>query len=404
MIEATVLVDPSSSLQALKNLVAWAKTLDLAYAWVASSGGSAEHWRVLPLDRVRRAILGIHFAQTEPYVLRELRDLGVLRVIADTGGVFHPKLIIGTKGTEARAIVGSSNLTTGGFAGNTEVNILLAGPIGDPALKQLAAFIDDQWSHPRAFEPDDPWFEEYERLYDNRPAPPQMGPKKKRGPSVVNKGEDLDLDWAEFVDLISQQERRALWTGLEIHVFDHPEGSYLQEVEGCQAAFAAEPSYAKMPEDDRKLVAGWGERTTGYYGYTRAAGNFKKLTRTKPEDVAVHLDKIPLSGPVTIAQARAYLAGIMGVTGVALGTATRLLCMKRPDRFLPANNASLLNISRVFGTTPNTVEKYLTLVGHIWTYPWILAPAPADVSGARLWRARVALLDAVFYEPPEYLK
>lgn len=99
----------------------------------------------------------------------------------------------------------------------------------DPALKQLASFIDEQWNHPPASEPDETWFEGYERLYESGQSPPKLGPKKKEGRRVVDKGEDLDLDWADFVELIGQQERRSLWTGGTVHVFDHPGGSYLQD-------------------------------------------------------------------------------------------------------------------------------------------------------------------------------
>ncbi len=399
MVEARVLVDPHATYRALKELVTWATTIDMAYAWAASARGSAMHWKVLPLQRVRRAIIGIHFAQTEPYVLRELQDHGVLRVVPDTGGVFHPKLILGVKGHLARALVGSSNLTTGGFGGNTEVNVLLSGDADNTALKKLASFVEEHWTHPRAFAPDQTWFEEYERLYEARPAPPTLGARRNKRPRVVQKEEDLDLNWADFVDLIGQQERRALWTGWRIRVFDHPEGSYLQEVEGCQAAFAAEPTYERMPEDDRKLVAGWGDRTAGYYGRMQGAGHFKHLTRQRPSEVGMHLDKIPTVGPVTATQVRTYLSGVMGLKGIALGTATRLLCMKRPDLFLPANSASLVKICRVFGTTPNTVEKYVALVERIWQFPWFSCPMPSAPAAARIWRARVALLDAIFYEP-----
>jgi len=107
---------------------------------------------------------------------------------------------------------------------------------------------------------------------------------------------------------------------------------------------------------------------------------------------------------VSAEDAKTFLHGALGVKGIALGVATRLLCMKRPDLFLPANNASISNIKRVFETTPNTSEKYMSLVERIWQYPWFSAPKPKDESEARLWRARVALLDAIFYEPPEYLK
>jgi hypothetical protein len=94
----------------------------------------------------------------------------------------------------------------------------------------------------------------------------------------------------------------------------------------------------------------------------------------------------------------------MSVKGVALGTATRLLCMKRPDLFLPANNASLVNLAAVFGSKPTTIDKYLDVIETIWSLPWQSAPEPKSSVERRIWAARVALLDAVFYEPPEYLK
>lgn len=54
-------------------------------------------------------------------MLRELHARQVLRVVEDTEGVFHPKILIATKGREARVLVGSSNFTSGGFGANTEI-------------------------------------------------------------------------------------------------------------------------------------------------------------------------------------------------------------------------------------------------------------------------------------------
>jgi len=39
--------------------------------------------------------------------------------------------------------------------------------------------------------------------------------------------------------------------------------------------------------------------------------------------------------------------------------------MKRPDRFLPANNASPASIRNTFSSTPNTIDKYLALTERI---------------------------------------
>ncbi len=386
-------------MEALRGLCEWAREISLCYAWAASSGGSAEHWSVLPRERLKRVVLGIHFAQTEPFVLQELRDLSVLRVVPDTGGVFHPKVLLARRGEEARALMGSSNFTLGGFSGNTELNVLLGGALADEPMVRIASFIDEQWHHPRAFEPDDGWMDDYTRLYESRPKPPKMGNGKK-ALKTVSAASELQIDWSQFAGLIGRQERRSLsGTNWTIHVFDHENGSYLQEIEGCQRAFRDSPDFQKMPVERRKLVAGWGGGSRGYIGNMSGAGYFKNLTGEHPAELSAALDEVPLKGTVSIAMARAYLEAAMSIRGVALGAATRLLTMKRPDRFLPANNASSRRIGEVFGKRPDSIEKYLKTIQQIWAFPWFLAPSPEDLNERRIWNARVALLDAVFYEP-----
>ena len=127
MVTVKTLRTPTELLAGMENLVTWAKDIHMAYAWASSSGGEADHWLALPIARVRKAVIGVHFAQTEPAVLYELREVGALRIFPDTAGLFHPKIIIGTKAGRARCIVGSANFTTAAFTGNVELSLALSG-------------------------------------------------------------------------------------------------------------------------------------------------------------------------------------------------------------------------------------------------------------------------------------
>jgi phosphatidylserine/phosphatidylglycerophosphate/cardiolipin synthase-like enzyme len=180
MVIVRALVTPAEVLAALQDAVAWCEGLYLAYAWASSGEGAAKHWKLLPLQKVRQAVIGVHFGQTEPLVLYELRDLGVLRVVPDSGGVFHPKLLVARKGSHARVLTGSSNFTAGGFAGNTEVNVMLAGSLGEEPIKKLIAFVDEQWKHPRSFEPSDEWLAQYGRRTPLGQARPRSRPRGRR--------------------------------------------------------------------------------------------------------------------------------------------------------------------------------------------------------------------------------
>lgn len=177
-----VLVTPYELAGALAGIVEWAEDIHMAYAWATSKGGQAGHW-TSTVDRVRRAVIGIHFAQTEPYVLRDLHRRQVVRVVEDTEGVFHPKVMVATKGGEARVLLGSSNFTSGGFEWNTEANVLLEGGAADPSVIKLVSFIDDLWA--RALVPDAAWLDAYEELHMARPKPPRAPRLASRQPLLA---------------------------------------------------------------------------------------------------------------------------------------------------------------------------------------------------------------------------
>jgi hypothetical protein len=131
---------------------------------------------------------------------------------------------------------------------------------------------------------------------------------------------------------------------------------------------------------------------------------FKSLTADHPEKIGKALDPIPREGKVSIGAARAYLQRVTALHGVGLGAATRLLAMKRPDRFLSANKASENRIRMLFEISPTSTDDYLDIITQVWEFPWWEAPLPDDKTEQRIWRARVAILDTIFYERPAYLR
>jgi len=390
---------PVSTLNALRGICEWADELHLGYAWCTSANGTAEHWDAIPLEKVRRALLGIHFAQTEPFVLRKFRRLGVLKIVDDTAGVFHPKLIIGTKAGEARALFGSSNLTVGGFAGNTELNTTMSGTTSESPLSDLIEFFDAQWIGPRAEEPDSAWLADYEHAWQARPKPkPVRRTKNPAGESMAVTLEQLTGQWIDYYELIKAQERRELARGGQVHVFDNANGSWLQEVENCNSAFGSLDSFANMPIDERKLIAGTGGKSRGYLGSMKGAGFFKQLVNTAPATLSRGLQIIPQRGDVSNEAIERFFETTSKIEGVGFGVATRLLTVKRPDLFISVNKSSRGRIKEVFGRAPATPTAYLALLRRIWAMPWYLSTRPNERNQQRVWDARVALLDAVMYE------
>jgi hypothetical protein len=394
----TVLSRREDHLSALRTLTEWADDLYLAYAWASSNLGRSAHWLALPLEKIRMALIGVHFAQTEPWLLERLHNQsGILRVVEDTAGIYHPKLIVGIRNRDARALVGSSNFTQGGFAANSELNVLIEGPRASKVISQLIEFVENEWQGPRSFVPDADWFLRYREAYDRRPRPPRIASPLGQIP-VVAKLRDLDVAWPDYYELIKAQERRTMANAAEIHVFDHDDGSYLQEAERCRHAFEQYASFARMPISARRLVAGLPPESSGYFGRMVGAGYFKQLVRLTPELLSEPLDGIPLRGTIERAQVEHCLKRLTALRGLSIATATRLLCMKRQDRFLPLNDANRRRIRELFGAVQNTVRGYADLQDRIAAFEWMHALEPLDVNERRVWHARAALLDALLYE------
>jgi HKD family nuclease len=388
------IIDSAESLlEQFKKLFVWSEEVDMAYAWASAQEGRSLHWKAMDLGKLRRAVIGTQFAQTEPWALRRLNDLpDRLRVAISSEGTFHPKVAIGRRKDEIRAIVGSANLTSAAFSRNTELNILLSGTASDPELRRLISFVHASWN--MASVVTEEWLARYELAWRNRPKVSGLVPNavlEVTGPS------SLQMSWDSYFDLVQKQEGRKLTSGYSISVLgEHP--SYEVELDRAQAAFNAHMKYEAMPPEHRKLVVGTGPLSSGLLGTMRAAGFAKALVNREPEKIGRYLDPIPLVGEVPIELVAATVEGLTSLHGVSIGVASRLLAAKRPDLFVSVNNGSKPALSRLLGRNVDTSEKYVDLLKLVWSTDWHASATPEDIRQRRVWKRRAAMLDSALYE------
>jgi HKD family nuclease len=121
----------------------------LATAFARMTGWNHLKSSVLETAAQMRLLTGLDFMQTEPKLLREWlrlagRNAGIQAKLASSGSTFHPKVLI-VKARDPHsnfAIVGSGNLTHGGFCTNTECSIYTDHPA---TLAILTEWFDRCW-------------------------------------------------------------------------------------------------------------------------------------------------------------------------------------------------------------------------------------------------------------------
>ena len=225
-------------------------------------------------------------------------------------------------------------------------------------------------------------------------------PDVKRGPLPSSRatggGEvPLHLSWEEYLRLL--RKRRA-----KTHDFDtHPDGqSYVDVVTDLHRVFIRRRKFSRMNEDERRDVAGLRADRTAYFGTTYASGVFSHRVLETPEAFDPALDAIPSGGPVTRTQFDVFAKRIrihpkLGRPGLG----SRLLAMKRPDIFLCMNKPNRKGLAESFGFTQTelrTYDGYWALHEILRRTPWFKTHRPRGIEG-KIWDARVALVDAIFY-------
>ncbi len=394
-----LLAEPSAFLAALDDLVTWSEQLDLAYAWMDSNGGTTDAWELLDETKIRRAVVGVHFGRTEPYAVEYLHRAApdAVRIIEDRDGTFHPKVIVGTRKSKRRAIIGSSNFTRGGFETNTELNVVIEGGHGDKFFRDLDFAIGDYWRKAKPVTPES--LDRVKRAWKNRSKPTKtriLAVEHNRACRDLPK--TLDFGWPEYVTLLESQRRRHPGLRLSAAARDSDQHSYLGEARRARELFAQKKPYAKLDYPDRRLIAGFGPNA-GYFGSTGGNGVWKNLVREHAARIGRIIDPIPLRGKIQYSLVKQAFQAAEKLDRVKMGCTTRLLCMKRPDLFFPVNAGNRRLMRKMLGGVPRNADEYIELLERIHAFAWFKSGKPEDEYDRELWSNRVGLLDAVFYDP-----
>lgn len=116
--------------------------------------------------KIIKSVVGLHFYQTSPEFIQRFIEIANIqynkRMSTD---VFHPKAyLFYNSDSEWEAIVGSSNLTGGGFGRNIECNVLMSSKEDSNTIyKSIKKFTQESWSKS---EPIGDFLEKYNEKYN----------------------------------------------------------------------------------------------------------------------------------------------------------------------------------------------------------------------------------------------
>lgn len=379
----------------LKRLIKKYPHIAIATAW-ASAKTDVFEALVQHKERIARAVIGTHFYQTDPDVLDRFVGSKKVKFMLQPDGVFHPKVYLFWSRDAWEVIVGSPNLTVGALTKNSEVSVLITSDDCRPELKaEIADVINGYWAEAETVSRQDA--DNYRRLWklktrELKKVADIYGDRKTSKPAVQSSV--MPMDWASYLAEVKKDTT-------------HGFRERLAMLKAVREQFDQHEHFNNIPRDARLGIAGLGGETIPnpkWFGSMTGAGKFYSLINKGHEAFSLALDEIPRVGEVRkehfdryiTEYKKAYPEGRDG-----LGTATRLLSMKRPDVFLCVDSKNLDRLAKDVGMVKAGLdyERYWEeVVLRLMQSPWWQSPEPRNATERAVWQARAAMLDAIFYD------
>lgn len=371
-----------------------------ATAW-ASSSSTLFKDLLTNRSKIQKIVVGIHFYQTHPDFIEAFLDDKKVHFIQQPEGTFHPKMYLFTDNSDKwEIIIGSANFTNEAFSRNTEASLLLSNKDNSShrVYSNSLKFIDKTFASGKIFNKSDldkyriTWKIQRQKL---KSLSGQYG-SKRRKPKPIYKVPMTNRSWEEFMNEVRNEPTHELERRLRV-------------IEIAKELFESVNHFSELTEDQRKFIAGIpnkldvdGAEYWEYFGSMKGAGIFKNKIKENNKIISKALDQIPISGQITRRHYDNFLRYFTQTfSGNYIATATRLLCMKRPDTFVCFDSKNRSALCKDFGIiqTEMNYERYWDdIVERVYDSDWWQNPNPINDTETKLSNARAAFLDCLYYK------
>lgn len=368
-----------------------------ATAWASSQHIAFQELLEKHQHKIQFSVIGLHFYQTDPRVLWDFENHHNIKFMKQTNGVFHPKIyVFWNDETDWAILMGSANFTNAAFNGkNIESTILISSDDSETKFfSQIIDFLKDCFNDASYLTSEE--IKNYQQLYRFRQkeqnALSNQYNNKNMEKSILNV-DILNYSWHEYFNIIQKDIHHGFTERLEILAFTHE-------------LFLNNDDFSKMDLPNRQFIAGTGRGKSGWFGSMIGNGQFKNAINENSSMLAQAINQIPLFGAVSEQAFFDYIEIYQSTPQFSdkpnsLGTATRLLSMKRPDLFICFNNKNRHKICDDLGIKKSnmTAERYwFEVLQRFYDTAWFNSEEPQNEEEKCAWCGRMALLDCVYYQ------
>jgi len=383
----------------LIELINSCSSMQIAVAW-ATANHEVSKTLIDNRDKINKLIVGTHFFQTDPNFLEAFLDDNKVRVIYETGEVFHPKIYYFKLKDGWECLIGSANFTNGAMNRNKELLVSFSSEDKEVHQTENEIWLTINEWFKEGYIIDEEYLNKYKKHYeDKKDLLISLSTSKNTKSSNFYNTDIFNYTWQEFFNRILEEDYHG-----ESAVYDR-----IKVLSSAKELFKI-GAFSDLSEIERRKIAGYepyyddNEFDWQWFGSMHPEGKFKGLIKSNNKNISLALEQIPLEGYLTKDNYLAFLKyykRAIGDDSNRLSGATRLLAMKRPDYFFCLDSKNKKKFCEEFGIKEKElhIDTYWDIVvdkitSCLW---WINQENFQDETEKKVWEYRAAFLDAIYY-------
>jgi HKD family nuclease len=394
-----LLTTPIQIRNKLISLIKECNTIQLAVAW-ASANHEVFKTLIDNKDKISKLVVGTHFFQTDPIFLEYFLDNDKVRVIYETGEVFHPKIYYFKLEDRWECLIGSANFTNGAMSKNKEILVSFSSEDKDMHQTEQEIWMTINEWFKEGFIIDEEYLTKYKNHHENKKnLLISLSTSKSTTSNNFYNNKIFNYSWEEYYNKILNEDY-------------HGENAIIDRIKVLTSAkeLFKRDRFCNLSEEERRKISGyeeWKEDTEfdwQWFGSMKPEGTFKGLVKSNNENLSLALDQIPLEGSLTKEHYLSFLNYYklaISDNSNRLSGATRLLAMKRPDYFFCLDSKNKKKFCEDFGIKEKElhIDTYWDIVvdkvtSCLW---WINQENFQNETEKKVWECRAAFLDALYY-------
>lgn len=394
-----LLTTPIQIRNKLISLIKECNTMQLAVAW-ASANHEVFKTLIDNKDKISKLVVGTHFFQTDPIFLEHFLDNDKVRVIYETGEVFHPKIYYFKFKDRWECLIGSANFTNGAMSKNKEILVSFSSEDKDIHQTEQEIWMTINEWFKEGYIIDEEYLIKYKNHHENKKnLLISLSTSKSTTSNNFYNNEIFNYSWEEYYNKILNEDY-------------HGENAIIDRIKVLSSAkeLFKKDKFSNLTEEERRKISGYEEWKEDsefdwqWFGSMKPEGTFKGLVKSNNENLSLALEQIPLEGSLTKEHYLSFLNYYklaISDNSNRLSGSTRLLAMKRPDYFFCLDSKNKKKFCEDFGIKEKElhIDTYWDIVvdkvtSCLW---WINQENFQNETEKKVWEFRAAFLDALYY-------